>query len=130
MKLLLYILFPILLFKLTSCDKPPVEEPKNLISEEKMIELLVDIHLAESTYSTRKGRDSTLKNSDPADFYHSVLNEYQMPDTVFVKSYVFYASQPKNFEKMYRRVMNKLNEMEQEFTGRKNDMLELEIQKN
>jgi predicted DNA-binding transcriptional regulator len=67
-----------------------------------------------------------LSKSSSANFYYSVLDKYQVPDSVFEKSFIYYASQPKKFEKMYRQVMNQLNEMEQEFSGRSNDILELE----
>jgi ABC-type transport system involved in Fe-S cluster assembly fused permease/ATPase subunit len=70
--------------------------------------------------------DSVFKNSSEADFYYSILEKYGVPDSVFEKSFVFYASTPKNFEKMYRKVMNKLSEKEQQYSGRKNELLEFE----
>jgi hypothetical protein len=57
-----------------------------------------------------------------------VLEKHQVADTVFEKSYVYYASQPRKFEKMYRESMNLLNEMEEEFTGRRREQKELDIQ--
>ena len=41
------------------------------------------------------------------------------------KSFVYYASDTKKFEKMYREVVNRLSEMEQEYSGRKKEELEL-----
>jgi hypothetical protein len=38
---------------------------------------------------------------------------------------VYYASDTKKFEKMYREVVNRLSEIEQEYSGRKNEELEL-----
>ena len=129
MRTILLILSAISIFAFSSCDKPPVEKPDNLIPEDKMISMLADIHLAEATFATRRHQDSTIMNTTSPDFYQSVLKEYNVTDTIFEKSYVYYASQPKKFEKMYQQVMNKLNEMEQEFSGRKNEKLELEPQK-
>src|SRR5690606_19966989 len=97
------------------CSKPVVEKPENLISEPKMIEVLVDVHLAEATFSTRRHRDSLLLNSSSADFYYSALQKHNLQDSTFEKSFIFYASQPKKFEKMYRQVMNQLTEIEQEY---------------
>ncbi|HKJ78260.1 MAG TPA: DUF4296 domain-containing protein, partial [Prolixibacteraceae bacterium] len=94
-----------------------------------MIEMMVDIHLAEAAFQSRRVQDSLVENSSPTDFYFSVLNDYQVPDSVFVKSYVYYASMPKNFEKMYQDVMNKLNELEQQFSGRKVEELDLGVLK-
>lgn len=113
-----------------SCSKPTVEKPEILVHEDQMIEMLVDIHLAEATFNTRRHRDSLVMKSSSANFYYSILDKYQVPDSVFEQSFVFYASQPRKFEKMYRQAMNKLNEMEQEYSGRKTEPQELELQRN
>lgn len=126
MKSINYILLLfVLLFTAVSCDDPVVEKPENLIKRDKMIDMMVDMHLAEATYQARRYEDTLLTNSSSTDFYYSVLQDYEVPDSVFEKSYVFYASKPKDFEKMYQDVMNKLNEMEQQFTGRKAEELDL-----
>ena len=90
--------------------------------------MLVDIHLAEATFNHRRN-DSIVRKSSSVNFYYSILEKYEVPDSVFEKSFVYYASNPKNFEKMYREVMNKLSETEQGFSGRKNDILEFEAPK-
>lgn len=86
-----------------------------------MINMLVDIHMAEATYNHMRN-DSLVKKSSSVDFYYSVLNKYQVPDSVFERSLVFYASSPKHFEEMYRKVMNKLSETEQQYSGRKEEL--------
>ncbi|NLB26753.1 MAG: DUF4296 domain-containing protein [Bacteroidales bacterium] len=112
-----------------SCGKSVIEKPDNLISEEKMIDLLTDIHLAEATYISRHHQDSLLKKSKSADFYYSILKNHQTADTTFEKSYIFYLSRPRKFEKMYRQVMNNLNEMEQKFSGREKELIDLNLNK-
>lgn len=120
--------FTILLFCLMllfyACDKPVYEKPAELIKENQMINMLVDIHIAEAIHNTRGYSDSLMNNTSSEDFYYSVLAKYNVADSVFEKSFVFYASNPKNFEKMYRQVMNKLSEMEQESSGRNTEALE------
>ena len=113
MKKNIFILFFSLLLW-AACDDPLIEKPKNLIREDRMIDMLVDVHLAEATYQNRIRQDSAIDN------------KYQVADSTFEKSYIFYLSNPKKFEKMYRKVQSKLSEMEQEFSGRKNEMLEFE----
>ncbi|MDD4143080.1 MAG: DUF4296 domain-containing protein [Prolixibacteraceae bacterium] len=124
-----FILLLVCFFICSSCDKPPIEKPADLISEDKMIVLLTDIHLAEATFMNRHYQDSLISKSSSANFYHSVLGKHQVPDSVFEKSYVFYLSRPKKFEKMYRQVMNNLNEMEQEFSGRERELIDLDLNK-
>jgi len=108
---------------LIACDKPYIEKPRGLLKEKKMIAMLVDIHLAEATFNHMR-YDSIVRNSSSVNFYHSVLEKYEVADSVFEKSYVYYAADPKNFENMYREVVNKLVEIEQGFSGRKLDELE------
>ena len=118
-----------LIFNVLSCDKPSIEKPVDLINEDKMINMLTDIHLAEATFKNRQYQDSLVMKSSSASFYYSVLEKYQIPDSVFEQSYLYYISRPKKFEKMYRQVMNKLNELEEEFSGRKREQLDLELKK-
>jgi len=111
-----------------SCDREVIQKPDHLVKEKKMIDMLVDIHLAEATFNHMRN-DSIVKKSSSANFYYSVLAKYEVPDSVFERSFMYYASNPKNFEEMYREVMNKLNVIEQGFSGRKNDILEFEVPK-
>jgi hypothetical protein len=102
-----------------------IEKPDNLIKENQMIDMLVDVHLAEAVYHDRSRQDSSIINTTSTDFYYSVLDKYEVPDSVFEKSFVYYLSKPKSFERMYRKVQGKLSEMEQEFSGRKNELLDI-----
>ena len=122
----IFFILSLLFLVFTSCDKLPVEKPENLIKEKKMIDMLVDIHIAEATFINMR-YDSIIKRSSSANFYYSILEKYEVPDSVFEKSFVFYASVPKDFEEMYRKVMNQLSEIEQEYSGRKEELLELDL---
>ena len=106
------------LFVFIFCSNPMVEKPEKLVKEDMMISMLADIHLAEAAYNNLRNRDTLVEKSSSVDFYYSVLDKYQVPDSVFERSFVFYASQPRKFERMYRQAMNKLNEIEQEHSGR------------
>lgn len=120
-----FFILVLLLFAFMSCEESVVPKPEKLIKRKQMIEMLADIHLAEATY-TRMRYDSAMKQSKSADFYYSVLNKYNTPDSVFEQSFVYYASTPKSFEEMYRKVMNKLSALEQEYSGRKEELLQFE----
>ena len=126
MKNLLFIL-SLIFFAFVSCDKLPVEKPDNLIREKKMINMLVDMHIAEATFNHIR-HDSIIGKNLSANFYYSILEKYEVPDSVFEKSFVFYASTPREFEKMYRKVMNQLSEVEQDYSGRKEELLEFDIE--
>lgn len=128
MKKLLYILL-LTVFAFVACDDSVVPKPESLIKEKQMIKMLVDIHMAEATF-TKFRHDSIMKNNSSANFYYSVLDKYQVPDSVFEKSFVYYASIPRDFEKMYRKVMNELSQVEQEYSGRKEELEPLEFDKD
>jgi len=121
----LQILLLLLLITIVSCEDEIVQKPENLIKEDQMIDMLVDIHLGQATYNHFR-YDSIMLNNSSVNFYYSVLEKYQVPDTVFEQSFVYYSGKPKNFEKMYRKVMNNLSLMEQEFSGRKEELLQLD----
>ena len=118
-----------LVFILAACEKTPFDRPKNLIKEKQMINMLADMHLAESTYNHFR-YDTTFHLKSSSIFYYSVLNKYQVPDSVFEKSFLYYASAPKNFERMYRKVLDKLSLIEQEYSGNNEDPLEFVPPKN
>ena len=128
MKKNIFILFVLAALGWMSCDPPPLEKPENLLSRKKMVEVLIDVHMAEATYQNNRARDTLVRNSSSVNFYYSVLEKHQVIDTVFEKSFVYYAAFPKKFEKMYRDVTNKLSEMEQEFSGRKTEILDFDLQ--
>jgi hypothetical protein len=114
--------FALILFiiSLCACEKEFVQKPDNLIREKQMIDMMVDLHLAETTY-TQMRNDSLIMNRNSASFYYAILAKYQVPDSVFEKSYIYYASRPKQFGEMYQKVINKLSEIEQTYNGRRRE---------
>ncbi len=75
---------------------------------------MVDVYLVQAINS---GVDTPelLKKVTETDLYFSVLKKYDVPDTVFVHSLIYYSSFPKEYEKMHTQIMNILNESEQKF---------------
>lgn len=116
------------IFAFYACSKPPVKKPENLLGEDKMIGILVDVHIADAAFNSRRHRDSLVMKSNPANFYYAALQKHNVQDSIFEKSLVYYASQPRRFEKMYRQILNRLTELETTYSGRK-ETRELDIQK-
>ncbi len=83
----LIFIFILLVFAFISCEESVVPKPENLIKEKQMIEMLADIHLAEATF-TRFRYDTTMQHSTSADFYYTILDKYQVVDSLFEKSFV------------------------------------------
>lgn len=120
-----FLILIIAVFAFTACENEIIPKPEHLIGEKKMVNMLVDVHLADATF-THFRYDSAMINNRTENFYYSVLDKYEVPDSVFEKSLVYYASFPKDFEKMYRKVMSRLSELEQERSGRKEELLQFE----
>lgn len=91
----IFVILLFLLIALVSCEEPPAEKPKHLIRENQMIDMMADVHLAQATFVSRHKADSLLKKTTATDFYYSVLDKYNVADSVFEKSFVYYASSPK-----------------------------------
>ncbi len=108
------LLFVILFSGLSSCYNTSVEKPDRLIPKDKFVKMMVDIYLIQGI---NPGIDDTtkLKNVTQTDLYYSVLNKYSVPDTVFIRSLLYYSSFPKEYEKMHVQIMTFLNESEQLF---------------
>jgi hypothetical protein len=101
-----------------SCEEAVVNKPKKLVPKNVMINMLTDIHMAEAIFQTKRMSSEELRKFTDADFYHSVLKKYNVADTTFEQSLVYYASLPTEYEKIYVRVIGKLNELEQQISIR------------
>jgi len=112
------VLFLILLVLVSSCHEKWIDKPENLIPEKQMVNILVDMQLATSLYQARRNQNIPGDKLTPEVFYYSVLKKYNVADTVFEKSILYYSSYPKDFEKMYAKVLDRFSEMELEYTGK------------
>jgi hypothetical protein len=106
--------FLTLFFFVTACNESVEKKPHKLVSRNRMIDMLVDIHLAAAVYQTSHYTNNAIKQYSESDFYYSVLHKYKTADSTFEQSLIYYSSKPKEFEKIYTRVLNRLNEMEQD----------------
>lgn len=108
------LLFMVFVTSLTSCYNTSIPKPDKLISKNQFVKMMVDIYLVQgidkSTQDTSKLRKVT-----QTDLYYSVLKKYSVPDTVFIRSLIYYSSFPKEYEKMHVQIMDILNASELQF---------------
>jgi hypothetical protein len=97
-----------------ACSEEAVRKPAKLINRDHMVGILVDIHLSDAAFQTRRYTSEDLKRYNESDFYYSVLKKHNLADSVFETSLLYYSGKPKEFEKIYTRVVNRLTEMEQQ----------------
>ncbi|SMC81518.1 DUF4296 domain-containing protein [Moheibacter sediminis] len=82
-----------------------VEKPKNLVSEEKMTEILIDIYLhQQSSYLAEIGS----KPLDYAKINAHLLKQHSVKIQDFEKSYEYYVLNPDIYEPMLVEIRNRL----------------------
>ena len=110
MRLRVFILFSIMLLAASCSDNKP---PKGILPPDKMVGLLVDMHLSEAINGQRFRLDQTTKNFTN-DLYFSVCKKHGVDPDVFAQSVLYYGKHPKQYDQIYDQVLNKLNEMEEQ----------------
>lgn len=82
-------------------------KPDGLLSEDKMVEVLIDIHITEGitsampvAYDSSKVLYSLLEKD--------VFLKHEVEDSVFTKSMMYYLRDPGEMEKIYSRVVDSL----------------------
>lgn len=108
------LLFTAFLTGLSSCYNTSIPKPDKLIPKDKFEKMMVDMYLVQGI-DIAFNKPEALKKVTQTDLYFSVLEKYSVPDTVFIRSLIYYSSFPKEFEKMHVQIMNVLNESEQQF---------------
>ena len=108
------VLFAAILSGLSSCYSTSIEKPDELIKKDKFVKIMVDIYLIQGI-NIDQSTDSIHKKLTQTDLYFSVLKKYDVPDTVFIRSLIYYTSFPKDYEKMHLQMMDILKESELQF---------------
>jgi hypothetical protein len=108
------VLFAAILSGLSSCYSTSIKKPDELIKKDKFVKMMVDIYLVQGINIDQK-TDSIHKKLTQTDLYFSVLKKYDVPDTVFIRSLIYYTSFPKDYEKMHLQMMDILKESELQF---------------
>ena len=104
-----------------SCKEKGYAKPEQFISETEMVDILYDIHFAEALAShfTYNIADSVKLGSK--EFYQTVLEKYQLEDSVLTRNIIYYSARPKVYEKIYEQVVERIL-MQQEEVMKKENM--------
>ena len=101
----------IFLVLLVSCVEKRMKVPDNIVSEEKLVSLLVDIHLTDALLMKEK-RPHAEKYEKSIKIYPAVLLKHNIDRTVFDSTIRFYVKYPKVFSLIYDEVLRELSIME------------------
>lgn len=89
---------------LCSCVQKLIDEPDNLISEEKITNILYDLAILNAAKSTNS---KILKNNgiEPMQY---LFSKYEIDSVQFVESNRYYASLPEEYENIYTAINERL----------------------
>ena len=106
-----YPLFLGLLWLLFACGpnaENGTERPDNLVDEDRMVAILTEVHLNEAKVGKLNLRSSDSSNLVYKRLERQLLKKYDVDTSAYSRSYIYYASHPEAMERLYKRVVEKL----------------------
>ena len=104
----LVFLLPLLIL---SCGNKNKDLPDYIVVEEKLVPLLVDIHLTDAML-TKEKRPHKEKFESAVNMYPSVLLKHNIDRAIFDSTIRFYVKNPEKFAKIYDEVLRELSILE------------------
>ncbi len=96
---------------LCACSKQPDKVPAGILPKDKMIVVLLDIHVAESSVNSR-GMTNLELNKLVAVKYEAIMKKHGTTYAIFKESFEYYLHHPEQFELIYQEIVNQLTAME------------------
>jgi len=98
----------LLLITMCACSQQKTSPPANLLTKEKMIEILPDVHLAEASIQTMNSRD---RDSIGRVYFTHIFRIHEVDEAAFYNSMEYYTHEPTALEEIYIKVEEKLKSM-------------------
>lgn len=99
----LILLFSAVVLMTTGCKDKVIEKPKNLVERDKMVNIIYDLALLEAAKSQTAGTYQYPRTSQ------FLKDKYKIDSLTFAQSAQYYASDMKEYKKMYDEVKERLN---------------------
>ncbi|WP_438966568.1 DUF4296 domain-containing protein [Flavobacterium sp.] len=100
--------FSVMLF--ISCGDNAVPKPDNLLSQDKMEDILYDLTVLQAADT---GMPQIL-NDNQIEVNNYIYKKYKIDSITFYQNHKYYASNVKNFKRMYTHITERLNEVRTE----------------
>lgn len=107
----IYLIAVLFSFLFWSCDQSAVRIPSDVLPKDTMVNVLMDIHIAEAGVRTLV-TDSL--NYKVKEYYYSIFEKYHITDVQFKTSMRFYTEHPRILEEIYQKMIEKMSEKEAE----------------
>ncbi len=102
--LVLWLISAVVLFQLFSCSG----DDNDVMSRSKMKRVLVDVHLLEGVFATQ---NPPLSEREQVYYYHALFRKHNTTKEAFDSTLAYFTRKPKSFERLYIRVLNDLNSL-------------------
>lgn len=112
----LLIFFSVFLFACKDTDVIPI--PDSVLPEEKMAQILVDVHLLESTMNIHAGAVGKI-GAGGSPVRLNLYKKHHVSREQFDESYTFYTENPELLAEIYQLVLNDLSKMQAEVMSQK-----------
>ena len=120
-----YLFCLLILFSFTCCkheqsqSHSDSQKPDTLISRERMIRILTDVHLTEAALAHLKNKGNNTRNLTK-DYYDAIFKKHKISNNTFTSNFNYYKLDQAEFLKMYEKVIRNLEDMKKsEKTGQK-----------
>jgi hypothetical protein len=80
--------------------------PKGIMDEEKMVKVLMDVHITDSYLNQVYQRDTLLMQAHAR--YNYIFKKYQIDSATLTKNIKYYSLRPKLLSKMYQTIQDSL----------------------
>ncbi len=85
-----------------------------------MVNILYDIHFAEALASHFNSNIADSVKLGSEEFYQTVLEKYQLEDSVLASNIIYYSANPKVYEKIYEQVVERILLQQEEIMKNQN----------
>lgn len=116
MKMKKFILLFLSIVLFACSDEQAVSIPDTVLSQEKMAEVLVDIHLLEASMNVH-ANPMTIASTD-MQVGADVFKKHAITKKQYDESFVYYSQNPKLLGEIYQLVLNSLSKMQAEIMGK------------
>jgi hypothetical protein len=109
------LLYCITLFLFISCTTSSQKVPRSILKSEKMVAVLIDIHLADAAVNLSNYGQSNLPN-EKEKLYAEIYKKHNLDRKTFEESFTYYADRPMEFAKIFDEVIIGLSKKQAELS--------------
>ncbi|CAN5435719.1 hypothetical protein BH11BAC1_BH11BAC1_03140 [soil metagenome] len=112
----LFVAFAVLSVFIFSCSKSKPEIPKGILTQNEMIPVLVDIHIAQAATGLFNSGDTSKYTMN--DYIPYILSIHHIEKAVYDSSVDFYTQHPEIMQEMYDDVIDELSKKQGEVSSK------------